>query len=175
MSSVPMYCLMTEEDFNKAIKNGETCEEFAPSEFSVMEDSGFSYYSDYISSTEVHKTKKERIEAAKDIANYLGDFVRVDKRGVLEIPVDGKKKFATEKLENIKKLVENMTTEEFYGMGEYRIRQAVRDEGIFAYPLGENMPVGGYIQPMDAFMYDLSSSLDKPFRFVVIQTMWLHQ
>lgn len=174
MSSVPMYCLMAEEDFNEAIKDGETCKELAPSEFSVMEDSGFSYYFDYISSTGVHEAKKERIEAAKDIARYLGDFVRVDKHGVLEIPVDGKAKFIAGKLKEIKELVADMTPEEFDGMGEYRIRQAVRNEGIFAFPFGDDMPVGGYLQTMDAFMYNLPK-IDKPLRLVVIQTMWLHQ
>ena len=175
MSSVPMYCLMTEEDFNNAIENGETCENLAPSEFSVTEDDDFSYYVDYISSTEVHETKEERVEAAENIAHYLGNFARVDESGVLEIPVDGKKKFATEKLKNVKKLVEDMTAEDFCGMGEYLLRQEIRNEGIFAYPLGENMSVGCYIHPMDTFIYDLPSSLDKPLRLVVIQTMWLHR
>ena len=174
MSSVPMYCLVTEEDFNNAIENGETYEDLAPSGLTIMAEYDFSHYSDYISSTEIHKTEKGKIEAAKDIAHYLGNFVHVDKSGVLEIPVDGQEKFVTRKLENIKKLITDMTTEEFCNMGEYRIRQAVHNEGILAFPFGDDMPVGGYLQTMDAFMYNLPK-LDKPLRLVVIQTMWLHQ
>ena len=178
MSGVPCYAFMTEKDFNEAMKSGETCKDFTPDAYTIADQDDFSHYSDYVKSTEEHEAEDKRIEAAKEVAHYLGDFVHVDEHGVLEIPVDGKLKFAAEKLKYIKKLIADMTPEEYAGIGEYSLRQTVRNEGIFAFPLdyeeNDNMPVGCYLQPMDAFMHNLPH-LKEPLRLVVVQTAWLHQ
>lgn len=177
MSSVPCYTLITEKEFMDAVADGETCKELAPDKITIMDEDDFHQYADHVSSIECHEDESGRVEAAEEIACYLGNFVQVDDHGVIELPVDAKLKFATEKLSTVKNLVKNMTPERFSGIGEYELRKAIRNIDIFAYPIdrtGISMPVSSYLQTMDAFMYNLSK-LDKPLRLVVIQTMWLHQ
>lgn len=175
MSSVPCYTLITEKEFMDAVADGKTCKELAPNEIAIMDEDDFHQYADCVSSIEYHEDESERVEAAEEVACYLGNFVQVDDHGVIEIPVDAKLKFATEKLNTVKNLVKNMTPERFSGIGEYELRKAVRNIDIFAYPInrtGISMPVGEYLQTMDAFMYNLPK-LTKPLRLVVIQTAWL--
>ena len=177
MSSVPCYTLMIEDDYKEALKMGETIRSLSHSREDFLNEADFAMYSDYVSSIEYNEDENERLEAAEDIALYLGDFTKVDEHGVIEIPADGTYQFAEKKVQTIKELVKDMTVENFLSFGEYRIRKLVRNSEMLVFPAVYDAKyrgiMGEYIQTFDAFMYHMLK--DNPVRLVVIQTTWLHK
>ncbi len=186
MSSAPMYVLMTEEDFEKAMSNGESIEDIGPYEDDLVNSRDFSHYAGYVSSIDNHETRELRAEAALDIARYLnlGDnnVATVNADGILCLAPDAGLEYAKGKIAKIQHILETMTPEEYANSGENTVRNAVRNQMIFAYPVNYSsdttMRVGEYMQPMDAFIhnlyYDVAGVNQKVYRFVVIQTVWLH-
>jgi len=182
--SVPMYVLMSEEDFNEAMHLDETIETLGPDEDDLANSRDFGHYASYVSSVDCYETLKERIEVANEVANYLnrnGTIAVINKEGVICLRPDAGIKYAKGQLKQIRETIEDMTPEEYADVGEYLLRKAIRDQGIFAYPINytdDSMPVGEYLQTMDAFIRNLyfgrAEKNKKEYHFVVTQTMWLH-
>ena len=182
--SVPMYVLMTEKDYDEAIAAGEEIENIGPDADELANSRDFGHYASYVSSVETPRTLQERIETAEAVKAYLnrnGEIAVVNKYGVICLRPDAGIKYAEGQLKQLKEAVENMTPVQYADTGEYKLRMAIRDEDIFAYPINytrDAMPVGEYLQTMDAFIHNLyyanADKNEKEYRFVVTQTMWLH-
>lgn len=182
--SYPMYVLMIEDDFCEAMAKDEDMESLGPDEIDLADSRDFGYYASYMSSVDYHKTLEERIGAANEIAHYLnrnGIIAVVSKDGVICLSPNAGLRYAKGQLKQLKEAVENMTPVEYADSGEYKLRMAIRDQDIFAHPFSyanDNMPVGEYLQTMDAFIHNLyygnADKNEKEYRFVVTQTLWLH-
>lgn len=184
--SVPMYVLVTEEDYSKATDNEETIAALGPDEECLIQSRDFEHYASYISSVNIHETRKQRTEAATEIATYLNYWVekdnpvaKVDANGILCLVPDTGIRYAAAKIERLNNLMKEMTPEHYAADGEYKIRQIIRNQNIFAYPYDyDNMFVGEHLQTMDAFIRNLyfgyAEENEATYRFVVTQTFWLH-
>ena len=183
--SAAMYVLMTEEDFNNATSGGEEVKYLGPDEDSLANSSDFCYHASYVSSIDVCDTLQERIEAADAVTRYLNGcapgIASVDNNGVICLTADSGLKYAQGKLDLLKKHLSDMTPEKYANGDEYKLRMAIRNQDIFAYPFAyeyETMPVGEYLQTVDAFIHNLyygkADKNKEEYRFVVTRIMWLH-
>lgn len=179
---MPMYVVMTKEDFDKAMFAGEDIEDLCPDNEKLASSDDFNYHASYTSGIETHDTVEKRIEAAKEVARYLnryGTIALVDGEGTIRLAPNAGLRYAKGKINQLKETLREMTPEEYLHGGEFQLRTTIRSPWFFAYPLNytdESMPVGEHTQKMDTFIHELYEHKkdDKECCLMVIQTIWLH-
>jgi hypothetical protein len=170
MGAYPMYVFAEVNDFEENGYNG------GPDEYELAGSPDFAPFGDYVSHIEDVKTLEQRIEAAEEVAKYIGDFVSVE-NGTLVFRKKDAAAYAKRKMAKIQEVLDSTSPTEFLAMGAYRLKEAVNSTRISAYPTQScGDYADGFIQSMDYFVREVFCNLkeDEEARFVIPQVYYIH-
>lgn len=167
MSTEPMYVLMLKEDYeNDDLITG-------PSEYELYDKADFTARFGNeagIQSRNINKEKEDRIKAAKDFVHLIGNDICYVDDDAVKFRENAKEIFAQRKLKELKKAVDGMTSDEFLRLGEWKIRNILRNMFWHVHPYGENCQ-GEYPQAPEDFIIN---HMENGESYIVSEIIYVH-
>lgn len=180
MSSYPMYIIMTDKDYQKAINDGEKIEDLGPDFLGLCEESDFhvSFGKEgVVSSCDYHDTAKKQWAAAEELVRFYGtDICYTKEDGSLNFYTNAAEQYAKNKMEELSSRLRDMSKKDYLDTGAYILRTMIKTNACFVHPylysIKSDITDPSYTMSMDDWMLD-SLQYCKPIpKLRVTQTLW---